>query len=398
MTALAGVLLFVAALAAGTGSPASASTASASPASASPASASPASVPPAAAVSLAQQRISGATGASGETVQVAIKPLDPFVTRAGTDRYAGFSIDLWNEIARRNTWATRYHWYEGLPAALEDTRSGKVDVAIAGISITKQREQIVDFSYPMFNSGLEVLTSTRAGGSDWTDELGGFVTAVGRYLFALGLVLLAAGHVVWLATRRRTGRGYLPGVGLGVYKAAGLGLVGDFGVGDPERPLARVIAVLWAILGICFVSLFTAAVTAQLTVQTIQGKIRGVQDLSGVRVVTVGGTTAAAYLTAHDIPFTAVDRIDKAYPLLGSGKVDAVVFDAPVLEHHVQVTNTATEVVVGGIFAPEDYGIAFPTGSPLRKKVNAALLDMRDDGTYQQLYAKYFGSSARAGG
>jgi polar amino acid transport system substrate-binding protein len=141
------------------------------------------------------------------------------------------------------------------------------------------------------------------------------------------------------------------------------------------------------------VALFTATVTAQLTVQTIQGKIRGVQDLAGVRVVTVDGTTAADYLKKHAIPFTAVKSIDQAYPMLDSGQADAVVFDAPVLEHHVQVTNTAKEIVVGGIFAPEDYGIAFPTGSALRKKVNTTLLDMRDDGTYDELYAKYFGTA-----
>lgn len=318
------------------------------------------------------------------------------MTRSGTDRYTGFSIDLWNEIARRNAWNTGYRWYVELPAALADVRAGEVDVAIAGISITRQREQAVDFSYPMFNSGLEVLTPTSGGGSTWANERGGLASAVGRYLLALVVVLIVAGHVVWLATRRRTGRGYLPGVGLGVYKAAGLGLAGDFGVGEPERPIARLVAVVWTILGICFVSLFTAAVTTQLTVQTIQGKVRGVQDLSSVRAVTVGGT-AAAYLKAHSIPFTGVGSIEEAYPMLADGKVDAVVFDAPVLEHHVQVTNTARQIVVGGIFAPEDYGIVFPTGSPLRKKVNATLLDMRDDGTYDEIYAKYFGAGPTTG-
>jgi polar amino acid transport system substrate-binding protein len=337
--------------------------------------------------------VRAATGQAGETLQVGIKPLEPFVTKAGTDRYRGFSIDLWNEIARRNSWNVHYRWYDDLPTALADVQAAKVDVAIAGISITRQREEVVDFSYPMFDSGLEVLTSTTGGGSAWTEELSGFASAVGRYLLALGVVLIVAGHAVWLATRRRTGRGYLAGVGLGIYQAAGLGLVGDFGVGDPERPLARLAAVIWVICGICFVSLFTATVTAQLTVQTIQGKIRGVQDLSGARVVTVGGTTAAAYLKSHSIPFTTVGSIDQAYPALDGGQADAVVFDAPVLEHHVQATNTAKEIVVGGIFAPEDYGIAFPNGSALRKKVNTTLLDMRDDDTYAEIYAKYFGTS-----
>lgn len=35
-------------------------------------------------------------------------------------------------------------------------------------------------------------------------------------------------------------------------------------------------------------------------------------------------------------------------------------------------------------------GIALPAGSTLRKKINETLLDIIEDGTYDQLYAKYF--------
>ena len=70
---------------------------------------------------------------------------------------------------------------------------------------------------------------------------------------------------------------------------------------------------------------------------------------------------------------------------------DAIVFDAPVLQHRAKVTDSSTEILVGGVFAREDYGIALPTGSPLRKKINTTLLDITADGTYQELYARYFG-------
>jgi polar amino acid transport system substrate-binding protein len=331
-----------------------------------------------------------ADGASGSAVTVAIKPLDPFVTRDG-DRYRGFSIDLWNEIARRNGWQTTYVWHDTLPPLLADVQSGPADVGIAGITITKDREQVLDFSYPMFSAGLEVMTRPRAA-SSWTRELAGFTTAgLGRYLLALAAALVVAGHVIWLATRRRTRLGYLPGVGLGIYRAAGLGLVGDYGVASPERPLARAAAVVWSIMGICFVSLFTAALASQLTVRSIESTIGGVQDLGGSKVVTVAGSSAAAYLQAHALAFSTVPAIDDAYPRLDAGQVDAIVFDAPVLQHRAKVTGSSTEILVGGVFAREEYGIALPTGSPLRKKINTTLLDITADGTYQELYARYFG-------
>ena len=38
----------------------------------------------------------------------------------------------------------------------------------------------------------------------------------------------------------------------------------------------------------------------------------------------------------------------------------------------------------------ENYGIALPIGSALRKKTNETLLDITADGTYDELYSKYF--------
>jgi ABC-type amino acid transport substrate-binding protein len=46
--------------------------------------------------------------------------------------------------------------------------------------------------------------------------------------------------------------------------------------------------------------------------------------------------------------------------------------------------------MIGGIFTRENYGIALPTGSALRKKINATLLDITADGTDDELYSKYF--------
>ncbi|MBV9649741.1 MAG: transporter substrate-binding domain-containing protein [Pseudonocardiales bacterium] len=99
------------------------------------------------------------------------------------------------------------------------------------------------------------------------------------------------------------------------------------------------------------------------------------------------------YLTTHAITFTGEPTINDAYQQLNSGAVDAIVFDAPVLQHHLKLTRSTNDTLVGGIFNREEYGIALPTGSPLRKKINEMLLDITEDGTYDQLYSEYFGDN-----
>ena len=46
--------------------------------------------------------------------------------------------------------------------------------------------------------------------------------------------------------------------------------------------------------------------------------------------------------------------------------------------------------ISGPLFHTENYGIVFSKNSPLLKQVNDALLALRQDGTYQQLYDKWF--------
>jgi polar amino acid transport system substrate-binding protein len=286
-------------------------------------------------------------------------------------------------------------WHDTLAPLLDDIAAAKVDVALAGISITKEREARFDFSYPMFNAGLQVLAGP-AHAQSWTSQLRSVLNAsVAKYLLVLLLGTVLAGNVVWFVTRRRSEkeRSYVHGIGHGMYKAAAVGLAGDFGSADAQRPIGRFFSIVWVMVGICFVSLFTATVTTQLTVQQIKSDIGGVTDLPGKRVVTVKGSTAAQYLTNHQIAFTTVDVIDQAYDALDNGRADAIVFDAPVLQHHANATGGKRETLVGGVFQREDYGIALPTGSTLRKPVNETLLALRADGTYDRLYEHYFGTN-----
>ncbi|WP_163550065.1 transporter substrate-binding domain-containing protein [Candidatus Frankia nodulisporulans] len=318
-----------------------------------------------------------------------IKPLDPFVSRNESGVYSGFSIDLWNDIARRNEWQPKYTWFPDIKTVVEAARDNTVDAAISGISITADREEEVDFSYPMFDAGLQILTGDTPVGLDLSHQLRNLVSpSTGRYLAALLLMLLLAGAITSAVTRVGSEHRWHRRMSDGMFRAAAVGLAGD--LGDPQKPLIKVVTFAWLIAGLVFVSLFTASVTTQLTVRSIRTGITGVSDLAGKHVVTVRGSTAENYLRHHDITPRTVDSINDAYPLLHRGDADAIVYDSPVLQHHVDVAHDRKETLAGPVFEPEDYGIAFPTGSALRKKVNAALLQMHADGTYDELRQHYF--------
>lgn len=172
----------------------------------------------------------------------------------------------------------------------------------------------------MFNAGLQVLAPQRTDQSLLSRMRGLASASIGEYLLGLLFVMFIAGNIVWFFDRQHR---YPRGVGRGMFRAAAVSLVGE--MGEPSHLVSEVARVVWAVVGICFVSAFTASLTTELTVQQITGSIHGVSDLVDKRVVTFRGSTAGQYLTDRRIDFEAADTAEDAFARLEAGNVDAMV-------------------------------------------------------------------------
>jgi polar amino acid transport system substrate-binding protein len=161
----------------------------------------------------------------------------------------------------------------------------------------------------------------------------------------------------------------------------------------PRAALARIVAVLWMFASVVFIAYFTAAVTSSLTLQRLRGDINGPEGLPGKRIATVKGSTSMDYLRSRNIEATEFGNIEEALRALQQNSADAVVYDAPVLLYYASHQGKGKMQVVGNIFRKESYGIVFPSNCPHRKPVNEALLKLRENGTYDRLYGKWFGSN-----
>lgn len=330
---------------------------------------------------------------SPKTLRVAIKPLTPFVMKQG-EGYIGFSIELWNAIALRNGWQTEFVWHETVIDLLSAVQQGGADVGIAGISMTPEREARLDFSHPMFNAGLQIMVPAQEG-SSWRRYWGVlFNPDLLRIVLAILVMMLMAGHVIWLVERGKNPEfqhGYARGVWEGIWWAAVTVATVGYGDRTPKGTAGRLFAIFWMFTGIILIANFTATVTSNLTLQEIRGTVSGIGDLPGKRVATVEGSTASNYLDAHGVTHQRVKTIEAAYALLEAQQLDAVVYDSPVLQYYASKTGLGKVRVVGAMLKPEEYGIALPVGSPIREEINRALLALQADGTYGQLHARWFG-------
>lgn len=212
----------------------------------------------------------------------------PFEFKQG-DKYVGFDIDLWDAIAKelKVEYSLKPMDFSGIIPALQ---TKNVDVALAGITITPEREKAIDFSDGYYKSGLLVM------------------------------------------------------------------------------------------------------------VKENNKDVKSAADLNGKVVAVKSGTGSVDYAKANikTKSLRQFPNIDNAYMELGIGRADAVLHDAPNILYFIQTAGNGKFKAVGEPLKAQQYGIAMPKGSDeLRLKINEALKTIKANGTYNEIYKKWFGSEPK---
>ncbi|GGP24888.1 transporter substrate-binding domain-containing protein [Silvimonas amylolytica] len=344
----------------------------------------------------ADQRVAASsTVAAKAPLRVAIASVAPFVMPQ-TAVPEGFSIDLWTEIARRM--GVQFVWTKVATQAelLPSVKRGDADVAIAAITMTPEGERVVDFSLPYFDSGLQILVRTQNENSFMSAIHSTPWAAIGQLVAMTVVIVFILANLVWLLERRNDKafqKPYWRAIGEGLWVTMLIIATGEHGERDKAGLWKRILVPAMWLIGVLLIAQLTATVTSSQTVARLASSIRGPNDLPGKSIATVPGSIAAEYLTRRDMKFTPVLTAKAARDLLMRGDVQAIVYDAPTLQYWAAQQGNDMFTVVGPIFRPEKYGIAIANGNAIRKSINETLLAMYVDGTYEQIYGKWFSSS-----
>jgi polar amino acid transport system substrate-binding protein len=121
--------------------------------------------------------------------------------------------------------------------------------------------------------------------------------------------------------------------------------------------------------------------------------------LAGKRIGVQSGTTGQTFANenkpkgAEVVEFSDTDGL---FGALSSGDIDAILQDLPV--NAGRATEDDSVQVVETYATDEQYGFAVEKGSDLKGELDDALAEVKDDGTYDALYAKYFPTGGKDAG
>ncbi|MBB3317086.1 ABC-type amino acid transport substrate-binding protein [Rhizobium sp. BK181] len=325
---------------------------------------------------------------------IGTKEAPPFAMKDADGNWTGISIDLWREVAEKLGLKFRLAEEPNVQKLLEATSRGDYDVSVAAITITADRERIVDFSQPFYDTGLGIAVSVNSV-SVWREIIrtmisAGFLQAAGALI---GISLLV-GALVWLFERRHNddfGGPLGRGLGASIWWSAEAMTQASTGHRGPITIAGRALAIIWMVVSIITIAVFTASVTSALTTRQMRGLVNGVEDLPGVRVGTLANSATIGFLDGERIKHRTFPQVADGLKALEAGSIDAFVYDKPLLAWTVEQRFSSTVQVLDVDFEPQSYGLAMPLGRPYRKAIDVAVLQAVHDQRWKRTLFQYLG-------
>ncbi len=367
-------------------------------------------------VSLSLPHASHASVPEGERtpVLVGVRAVPPFVIPEDDGTYSGLTIALWEHIALQLELDFEYIELDiagllagvsGVTAAPDGIEPDAVQpdvtdapslfAAASALTITAEREELVDFTHPFFVTGLGIAVAHKPAGL-WQAILAIFSPEFMWVVALLVLLLLFWGVLVWYFERVRNpddfGGTPAEGIGNGFWWAAVTMTTVGYGDKAPKTLAGRMIGFVWMFAGIILISFFTASIASSLTVSQLDSRVSGPQDLPFVRVGVLEQSATMDYLEENRIRYRTFSSIGAGLQAVANDQIDAFVHDAPIIRYY-SVRDFRNEVrVLPGTFNDQYYGIALPMDSPWRNEMNRILLDYIAGDEWEELNRRYLGN------
>lgn len=340
---------------------------------------------------LASETLGEAQSTAAKPLIVGTKQAPPFAIKNADGTWSGISIDLWRAIA--NELQLKYELHEfDLDELLESVEKGSVDAAVAALTVTGEREKVMDFTHPFYSSGLGIAVARNKGGNWFGTARRIFSGQLVQIVLALAVLLFIVGVLVWLIERRKNPQQFergVSGVWSGFWWAAVTMTTVGYGDKAPVTVAGRIVALLWMFTAIIALTAFMAAFTAAITISELESPLQGLEGLARARVGTLADSSTVKYLQAERIGYLPYSTLRDALRAVAAGEIDAVVHDKPLLRYLVATEMPNVLEVLPQTLDTQSYGIGLPSGSLLREPINQIILEKTQGKAWKDLLFRY---------
>jgi ABC-type amino acid transport substrate-binding protein len=252
----------------------------------------------------------------------------------------------------------------------------------------------MDFSQSYLKSGLAIAVPAEGLESKWVHVFESFFSEpVLKAIVLLVLLSVVAGLIVWLFEKRNNsemfGDGTAGGIAHGIWWAVVTMTTVGYGDKAPKTGGGRMVALVWMLFSVVYIASFTANITTALTIEKLNGKVRGFNDLYNTRVGSVSGSEGFDFLTRQGVAAIPFESMRKGLTAVADRTIDAFVLNEQVLKYEAKKEFPGRVQVLPGIYDEYFVSIALPQDSSLRKPINKALLQFMKTKNWAEMKNRY---------
>ncbi|XP_006021199.1 glutamate receptor 1 isoform X3 [Alligator sinensis] len=358
----------------------------------------------------------------------------------GNDRYEGYCVELAAEIAK----------HVGYNYTLEIVRDGKygardpdsktwngmvgelvygrADVAVAPLTITLVREEVIDFSKPFMSLGISIMIKkpqkSKPGVFSFLDPLAYeiWMCIVFAYIGVSVVLFLVSrfSPYEWHTEEFEEGRDQPVADQtneFGIFNSLwfSLGAFMQQGCDISPRSLSgRIVGGVWWFFTLIIISSYTANLAAFLTVERMVSPIESAEDLAKQTEIAYG--TLEAGSTKEFFRRSKIAVFEKMWTYMKSAEPSVFVRTTEegmirvrkskgkyayllesTMNEYIEQRKPCDTMKVGGNLDSKGYGIATPKGSALRNPVNLAVLKLNEQGLLDKLKNKWWYDKGECG-
>ncbi|XP_038213876.1 glutamate receptor ionotropic, kainate 2 isoform X3 [Zerene cesonia] len=354
----------------------------------------------------------------------------------GNAQFEGYAIDLIHEISkilgfnytfklapdgRYGSFNRETKEWDGMIRELLEQRA---DLAIADLTITYDREQVVDFTMPFMNLGISVLyrkpikqpPNLFSFLSPLSLDVWIYMATAYLGVSVLLFILARFSPYEWDSPRNCVDEPPVLENQFTLLNSLWFTIGSLMQQGSDIAPKAvstRMVAGMWWFFTLIMISSYTANLAAFLTVERMDSPIESAEDLAKQTKIKYGalkgGSTAAFFRdsnfstyqrmwsfmeSARPSVFTSSNKEGEERVMRGKGSY-AYLMESTTIEYVVERNCDLTQV--GGMLDSKGYGIAMPPNSPYRTAISGAVLKLQEEGKLHILKTKWW-KEKRGGG
>ncbi|ELK17295.1 Glutamate receptor 1 [Pteropus alecto] len=358
----------------------------------------------------------------------------------GNDRYEGYCVELAAEIAKHVGYSYRLEIVsDGKYGARDpDTKAwngmvgelvyGRADVAVAPLTITLVREEVIDFSKPFMSLGISIMIKkpqkSKPGVFSFLDPLAYeiWMCIVFAYIGVSVVLFLVSrfSPYEWHSEEFEEGRDQTTSDQsneFGIFNSLwfSLGAFMQQGCDISPRSLSgRIVGGVWWFFTLIIISSYTANLAAFLTVERMVSPIESAEDLAKQTEIAYG--TLEAGSTKEFFRRSKIAVFEKMWTYMKSAEPSVFVRTTEegmirvrkskgkyayllesTMNEYIEQRKPCDTMKVGGNLDSKGYGIATPKGSALRGPVNLAVLKLSEQGVLDKLKSKWWYDKGECG-